>query len=62
VNMSKVQSAEFFVAQTSKSAVPQVSKPAGIRTVPPTRKSAAQQVWKPALGYIRVQSGLNPTR
>jgi anti-sigma factor RsiW len=37
------------VAQTSKSAVPQVSKPADRRQ---TWKSAAQQVWKPALRHL----------
>ena len=45
------------VAQTSKSAVSRVSKPAGRLRVPasllsgaqPTWKSALQQVWKPAL-------------
>src|ERR1051325_1423471 len=40
-----------FVAQTSKSAVSRVSKPAG-RTkssTSPIWKSAIQQVWKPAL-------------
>lgn len=38
------------VAQTSRSAVSQVSKPAGHGTREmPTWKSAAQQVWKPAL-------------
>jgi hypothetical protein len=42
----------FNVPQTSKSAVPQVSKPADRRQ---TWKSAAQQVWKPAarnIGWI----------
>jgi hypothetical protein len=42
--------------------VPQVSKPAGIRTAQLTWKSAAQQVWKPALRHIRDQSGLDPTQ
>jgi hypothetical protein len=37
------------VAQTSKSAVPQVSKPANCNAEGPTWKSAARQVWKPAL-------------
>jgi phosphoribosylanthranilate isomerase len=37
------------VAQTSESAVSQVSKPAGRMPVVPTWKSAARQVWKPAL-------------
>ena len=39
------------VAQTSKSAVSRVSKPAGraVSSTLPTWKSAIQQVWKPAL-------------
>ncbi len=39
----------FGVAQTAKSAVSRVSKPAGRPAAPPTWKSAIQQVWKPAL-------------
>jgi serine protease Do len=40
------------VAQTSKSAVSRVSKPAGHTKVEPIWKSAIQQVWKPALRNI----------
>jgi hypothetical protein len=46
----------FSVAQTSKSAVPQVSKPAGRNAVAPTWKSAAQQVWKPALHAVHFRN------
>src|SRR5258708_537467 len=41
--------AALCVAQTSKSAVSRVSKPAGVSLHLPTWKSAIQQVWKPAL-------------
>jgi hypothetical protein len=51
----------FSVAQTSKSAVSRVSKPAGRNTTVPTWKSAAQQVWKPAL-RLKARSALNRYR
>jgi putative membrane protein insertion efficiency factor len=39
----------FNVAQTFKSAMSRVSRPAGSKAAEPTWKSAMQQVWKPAL-------------
>jgi len=50
------------VAQTSKSAVSRVSKPAAGTTadVLPTWKSAIQQVWKPALQRLAVVACKNP--
>ena len=51
----------FNVAQTSKFAVPRVSKPAGRNFAEPTWKSAIRQVWQPAprtlTGLDRVKAG-----
>ena len=56
MNVKKMVAMVFYllsVAQTSKSAVPRVSQPAGRNFAKPTWKSAIRQSWKPALRTLK---------